>query len=597
MRKLLSPLLAVAMLLGVWRASPAQETSAGTSKPLLTVSFAGYDVLKGDIATIGKLGGNPGLADGLEGLLTLATQGKGLAGLDKTKPWGAVLLTSGQEQTPDQFSGYAFVPVTDLKQLMSLKPDRKTGQPLAPGADGVYEIKNSGGKSVYVMQKGGWALLVQDREMFKQIPADPTAVLGDLTKQYALAVRVAVKNLPPAIRQSWLADVEKGTRAQLKQKIGEDDASYAARVAMTKQSLKQITAAFNDMDELLLGLNFDASRGSLYVDLKVTAQPGTASAGQMANLKNITTDFAGFLVPEAAVTANWADLFSDADLAQAKSALATLRASTNKELDNSGDLSKEQVQVAKQLLADALDVAEKTLESKKIDCGLALTLLPGGSTVVAGARIADGDKLNKVVKNLVAELSKDEPELAKSVKLDAETHEGVKLHTFSLPVTSEDAVPLLGEKIDIVLGISADRLFVGAGRDALKMLKEAITKSKASPAKQIAPLQISVAGGPIAKFSAQVGSNPMAMMLAGLLEKSAGKDHVTITATAVENGANVRLELEEGVLKMIVGMSQMMGPGMPGGGMPPPGAMPPGSGSSPRKRPAQPPTGDEPSPF
>ena len=72
-------------------------------------------------------------------VVTLLTQGKGLAGLDKTRPWGAVVPVSGQDRTFDQLAAsyYVFVPVTDLKQLAALLPDPANGKPLAPGADGV----------------------------------------------------------------------------------------------------------------------------------------------------------------------------------------------------------------------------------------------------------------------------------------------------------------------------------------------------------------------------------------------------------------------------------------------------------------------------
>ena len=91
------------------------------------------------------------------------------------------------------------MPVTDLKQLMALGPDPMTGKPLVPGPDGVYEIK-SPGKSFFVMQKGTWAFVANNREVFKSVPADPASLLGDLPKQYTLACRISMKNLSPALR-------------------------------------------------------------------------------------------------------------------------------------------------------------------------------------------------------------------------------------------------------------------------------------------------------------------------------------------------------------------------------------------------------------
>ncbi len=158
---------------GAGNVKPARGAAA--AKPFVTVSFAGYNALRGQIDAVGKLAGNPGLAPGLEGVVTLLTQGKGLAGLDKTRPWGAVVPVSSQDRTFDLLAAsyYVFVPVTDLKQLAALLPNPANGKPLTPGADGVYEITFRPGDTFYVMQKGSWAFLAGNREVLKDVPADP----------------------------------------------------------------------------------------------------------------------------------------------------------------------------------------------------------------------------------------------------------------------------------------------------------------------------------------------------------------------------------------------------------------------------------------
>ena len=57
MKKSLLSMLAVALLLGSAYLCPAQSEM----KPVVTVSFSGYDKLMTDIGTIGRLGGNPDL--------------------------------------------------------------------------------------------------------------------------------------------------------------------------------------------------------------------------------------------------------------------------------------------------------------------------------------------------------------------------------------------------------------------------------------------------------------------------------------------------------------------------------------------------------
>ena len=59
-----------------------------------------------------------------------------------------------------------------------------------------------------------------------------------------------------------------------------------------------------------------------------------------------------------------------------------------------------------------------------------------------------------------------------------------------------------------------------------------------------------------------------AAALAKALEKADGKDHVTLTTKPVTNGFRVRLEAEEGLLKLLGSQGPKFG--APGPGMEPP---------------------------
>ncbi len=82
MRNILLSMLAVTLLVGT-----VSQCSADEMKPVVTVSFAGYDRLFADLDTIGRIGGSPDLGKGLQMMIQLTTQGKGLAGLDTKQPW------------------------------------------------------------------------------------------------------------------------------------------------------------------------------------------------------------------------------------------------------------------------------------------------------------------------------------------------------------------------------------------------------------------------------------------------------------------------------------------------------------------------------
>ena len=106
-------------------------------KLLLTVSVTSYDELLADLDYLGKLGGNAELTKNLEGMLTMMTQGQGLAGIDTKPPWGLVVQTDGT-----QFPIYVFVPVTDLNKTLEVVK-QVAGAETKDVGNGVTEVRIS----------------------------------------------------------------------------------------------------------------------------------------------------------------------------------------------------------------------------------------------------------------------------------------------------------------------------------------------------------------------------------------------------------------------------------------------------------------------
>ena len=68
---------------------------------------------------------------------TKVAKDKAIPGLDPTRPWGAALFVSPEGKA----SGFGFIPVTDLKQLMGVVKHPLTGASrFTPDAEGVYEV-------------------------------------------------------------------------------------------------------------------------------------------------------------------------------------------------------------------------------------------------------------------------------------------------------------------------------------------------------------------------------------------------------------------------------------------------------------------------
>ena len=309
MRKTLLSTLAVAVLLGTSGVGLAQQAT----KPVVVVSFSGYDELMADIEFIGTLGDNPNLAKGLEGMLALVTGGKGLAGLDKAKPWGAIVQTDGQ-----QFPMVAFVPVTDLKELIGVLSAVGGGALPEPDADGVYEIETDQ-QNVFLVEKGGWAFMSNTREALDDAPADPAKLLAGLSDKYDLGVKVSVKNVPAELRQMGIGLLQMGAQAGLEQEPGETDEQFALRSNLTQPSIEQTIRAINELDTLVVGLSIDREAKTAAMDFTVTAVEGTETAKDIAQAADLKTDFAGIFLPDAALVAHSAGKLAETDVTQLKS--------------------------------------------------------------------------------------------------------------------------------------------------------------------------------------------------------------------------------------------------------------------------------------
>jgi len=530
------------------------RAAADAPKPALTIAFAGYDNLTSDVKALDEIDSHLGLATKLDAMLKAATKGKNLAGLDKSRPWGVTVALGDSDEPVSQ----GYLPVTDLKQLMEGIP-LPGGEAPSANAKGVYEIP-SGGQTIYVKQKGQWAVFSNNEESLNSAAADPTSLISDLAKKYLVAVRGNVQNIPAARRDQFLNAMRGLVTFSLASQGGTEE-QQAMQRASVKQMFDQLDRLSKELDTLVIGLGMDTATKSLYLDIETRAVEGSGLAAQSAAMKDAKTNFAGFAIPGAAMTMLAAGATDDAQVAQAKQTLETLKTTASKQLDDNDQLNDKRRELAKQLLGDLFGVLQKTIDLKKSDAGMAV-VLDNDPALVYGMMIADGDKLDAALKKLVKEVVADKPEVGQMIKLDAEEYEGIKFHVATIPVPpSGGAKEVFGDAVQVVIGVSDSRLYVGAGKEPIAMLKKAIAASKENAGKSILPMEMVISAEPIAKFIAKVtpDSNPadaqakkQAGKIAEQLAKTPGKDRLTVTVKPVDNGTVLRISVDPGVTKTIL---------------------------------------------
>jgi len=538
-------------LLAILPAVQAKAQEAG-EKRVVVLSVASIDSLFKKIDFLAQTSGAPQMGQQAQGMA-----GGFIKGVDTTKPIGAVVTTKG-----DAFNTLAFIPVTDGAAL--LKTVEKNMGPSEDAGDGIKQLGTP--VPLFAKEIGGWMYVAQNKDALSAPPADPATLLGGLDNEYAIALQANVQNIPPAYRDMAVEQLRGGIEASLAEPMpGESAEDFQTRKDLTKMQLEATKAALNELDQATLGWAVDETGASTYIDLSITAVEGTKTARQMASLAETTTDFAGFIQEDAAVSMHVASKIDKEEIEQTVTLMEKIRANAMKELEADEDLGDEERAAAKTILGTVLDVFVATIESGKMDMGATVMLGESKMTMVAGGYVADGKALEDGLKKLV-ELAKDDPDFP-GVKWDAETHEGIRMHTMEAPLKDgdEDARNIFGDNVEVVVGVGEESFYLAFGKDTLSSLKGIIDASKAAEGKNVLPMQMSVSAGSIMRFAASMDDDPQVQMIAGLLEGAGGKDKINVTVEPMKLGAKYRIEVEEGILKAVGRMAEPPGGGGPGG--------------------------------
>ena len=526
---------------------------SGAMKPLAVVTLSGYDEILKDVNFVGSLAGQPQAAQQLEMMLQMFTQNKGLAGLGKNRPLGLFVVSDGTD-----FQGAICVPVTDTDALLEvLGPFGVIAEDQGNGT----KILSVGNTNLYLKSQGEWAYLSPLPQSLENLPDDPNTYFAPLAEHYDIGVRIFVSNVPEHLQQMAVTQLSNSIESGLKQLPDENDQEYAIRKGVTQAQMEQLTRMIQEIDQLSLGIQLDGDEQRALMDVIFTAIEGTTLAKHIHEYSNAKTNYAGFFQSDAAMTMSFASKITPEESAQFGQTFGAIRKQVMQAIENEDDLpddkSREIVQGA---VGDFLDALKGTVEAGMSDGGAVLNIAPDSLTLVAGGFVSEPDKVESGLKKL-AEMAKQKPKFP-GVQWNADNHAGIQFHTISGPVPEgeKELRQLVGETLDMVVGIGEQSVYFALGKNCLDALKQVIDTSNANPDKSIAPVEMTISLSQIMQVAtafAKEKDKGLLEMISSMLEgESSGRDHVRLVLQPVAGGLRYRLEAEEGVLRAI-GMSAM----------------------------------------
>lgn len=516
-------------------AAPAVR-AAEKPEVIAVVAIDPYADLRSQLTWVGEQVGNPMLAGFAESFIMLATQGKGLAGLDVKRPTGIVITTAGGPLP----SAHAFVPVKNLGTLLEAVQGM-TGP--VEESDGVRRIVPRGMPPLEIVEKNGWAV-------FSQAGAevaidDPLTVIGPLSKDYSLVVELFPSRMPAALRDQLAAVLDQASREAAARGQPMDDTLLRAGIER-----------LDEVEKLVLGVAIDTDAKDVHLDVTSVLVAGTAAAAAWKDADKAVSTIASPATSDGrqpAIRGHYALPVAEAGRAAMEAGLAQALAQADDD------------PTARVVAGVVRDVAMAMLDAGGVDAGVTVdTSVADGKSplpaITAGMKIKDGAGLQARLKE---RLGKGDG-LPKTVKVAFDTgKEGpATLHELTLDLSGTPAAGQLGDSVTLTLAVTPDHAWLVTGGDVKKRLA-AVLATGGKPVADAAPLAgVDVSLASLVGYMARMTKllepeSPQGEALAAVAEDAADKPStlVRFAARPIDRGLTIRLSADAGALQTVAASS------------------------------------------
>lgn len=481
-----------------------------STRPYSTIFIAGIDRVLDLCEVVFDAVDRPDLAKSLDDRLSGFRH---LAGIDRSKPLG--LMTTWNETEPTEI---LFFPVEDLDEFL------KTATFGVVGYHQVtlnhFEIERPGTPYHCVVRKD-YAFLADSTEAIHALQVTPEQLTRGNREQYEAAFQLDLKQIPVSIKKRYVQGWREQLEPWLQPIDDEEPEAGRLRKAIGKLALDAFERVVLDTETGIIGAHLDPKTRDFRLDVAVTAKPGSPMALGMNRWGATRSELVSLVSPDvpAGIALNLplggiVDQILGTEVASAQGS---------------------RIEMALQLAGSGL----------------------GDLSLIAALHGADVTKLNDALPDLVMKFEKSG--WLVDVREGFETHDGVVLHAMVSETVPEWVTRIVGPEPEIVAGQGGDVVWLAIGRtetlvdrlcDAIDSVEESI--SIAGGKKKSAPMLR-------ARFQAKKLPELVAsdLLLPKADQESAraafadGQDGFSVTIEPVENGVRLRIEAEEGFVRLI----------------------------------------------
>jgi len=442
---------------------------AAERQVLVIVTCDSYADLKKQLGWMGMQVGQPGLAGMMESVLLMATQGRGLGGLDVKRPLGAVVTTDGND-----LAVHGFVPVKSLDKLLD-SLQSVTGPVERSGNSRSLTLPS--GIALDLVEENGWAIVSPQGVDVEAV--DPTLLFAPLSENYTIGIQAFPHLLPEPLRLQLRMLVEQGAAA-----AGEQGQQLDAR------TIGKVIDSLADTESLAIGVAIDTEKDRVFIENRTVAVPGSPAALAMQGADQGQLTVAMPPMADGKRPAVSAHLVQRVPEAARREVLSMLEQALPRTQQSSDRLTET-------LSLLLRDVISSVLATGGIDAAVCIDTTAGANKtalpdVTAGIRVKDGAAVEKNVKTSLS----SEVSLPTGVRVtfDAAKVGTANLHTISIDLSGTEAATRLGKNLELTLAITPEYAFLLAGGDPRQRLAALLgPQGRTDPdAKPIAAVEVAV---------------------------------------------------------------------------------------------------------